>query len=216
MTSEQALAKQPWWKTVLTYMGFRRQSEVVVADAAALADFLNTRAAHVAQTTLYGYLRARAGVRFPELFSNDEFVVSINQAKWNIWVACVSDLTVFAGLLIVRQSGDANCRPALIAAVDSILDRQGVPDEAGPAFGGLVDRLRQRIRLCDWNAYADDEGPFVESPEALVRWAPIVDELKQLDEEIVRNSMRFRWNETRKELLRTLDVPAFLASSRAA
>jgi len=216
MTSEQAVAKQSWWKTALSYLGLRRREKPVVADAAALADFVHTRAAHVAQTTLYGYLRARAGVRFPEMFSNDEFVVSINQAKWNIWLACVSDLTVFAGLLMLRQSGVPDFRPALIETVDGILARQGVPDDAGPAFADLAERVRQRIRLCDWFAYSDDEGPFVESPEALVRWAPIIDELKQLDDEIVRNSMRFRWNETRKELARTLDIPVFLASTRAA
>ena len=46
-----------------------------------LQRFLETRANFVAQASLYGYLRTRAGMRFPELFSDDVFVRSINIAK---------------------------------------------------------------------------------------------------------------------------------------
>jgi hypothetical protein len=39
-----------------------------------------------------------------------------------------------------------------------------------------------------------------------------MDELKQLDEEIVRNSVRFRWQEVRRDFARHLDVQAVLGS----
>ena len=38
------------------------------------------------------------------------------------------------------------------------------------------------------------ENPFKESCLALYNWAPIADELKILDKEIVLNSMRLKWN----------------------
>ena len=38
------------------------------------------------------------------------------------------------------------------------------------------------------------ENPFRESCLALYNWAPIADELKTLDKEIVLNSMRLKWN----------------------
>ena len=38
------------------------------------------------------------------------------------------------------------------------------------------------------------ENPFKESCLALYNWAPIADELKTLDKEIVLNSMRLKWN----------------------
>ena len=48
---------------------------------------------------------------------------------------------------------------------------------------------------------------------ALVEWAPIGDELKQYDAEIVRGSVRFRWQEVRRDLRRDLDAEAVLASA---
>ena len=38
------------------------------------------------------------------------------------------------------------------------------------------------------------ENPFQESCQALYHWSPIADELKTLDEKIVLNSMKLKWN----------------------
>ena len=45
----------------------------------------------------------------------------------------------------------------------------------------------------DFNKYYLD-NPFKQSCLALYNWAPIADELKTLDKEIVLNSMRLKWN----------------------
>jgi hypothetical protein len=45
----------------------------------------------------------------------------------------------------------------------------------------------------------------------LLRYAPIVDEFKELDREIVRNSIRFRWRDVRAQLRRRLRPEAFNA-----
>lgn len=190
-----------------------RRAPTPITDGGALARFLQTRSAHIAQTSLYGYLRTRAGTRFPELFSDDEFVKSINIAKWHVWLACLSDLAVYAGAMLCRQGAlrAAEAAPLMVAVVGEVLRETGVPSDAGPEYGAHADRVRARLALCDWAAVPDDETAFAESPAALVHWAPIVDELKQLDEEIVRNSIRFRWQEVRRELRRDLDARAFLA-----
>jgi hypothetical protein len=59
----------------------------------------------------------------------------------------------------------------------------------------------------------DGEMPFSRSPQALVRWAPVVDEFKLEDDEIVRNSVRFRWQEIRRELRRDLDADALIETA---
>src|SRR5690554_3773392 len=87
------------------YVGLGRKREEPVRDASGLAHFLDTRASFVAQTSLYGYLRTRAGMRYPELFDDDPFVVSINIAKWQIWLACLSDIAIYAGVQLARQRG---------------------------------------------------------------------------------------------------------------
>ena len=186
-----------------------------IADIAALRHFLDTRASHVAQTTLYGYLRTRAGTRHPVLFEDDAFVVSINHAKWQMWLACLSDLSVFAGGLLARRSraGAAAAGTAVRRAVDEILVHTGTPDDSGPLFAEGAEAVRSRLARCRFDAIGDDESAFTASPEALVRHAPIIPELMALDEEIVRNSVRFRWQEIRRELRATLDADAVLGRS---
>ena len=178
-----------------------------------LRAFLQTRASHIAQMTLYGYLRTRAGTRFPELFDNDAFNVSMNIAKWHVWLACLSDLAVHTGGLLRRNShATAEDVGALMRRlVEDLLQETGTPAEAGPEFAAHAQRVRARLALCDWRATDDEEAAFVESPAALVYWAPIVDDLKALDEEIVRNSVRFRWHEVRRDLSHNLDPAAVMS-----
>lgn len=204
MTDHKSGGISSLWQSISVYFGrMGRRRKVVIADRASLEEFLDTRAAHVAQTALYGYLRTRAGTRFPELFADDLFVESINIAKWQVWLACLSDLAVHAGIMLRRQSG----APAPVVArlmqdaVGSILAKTGIPADAGSHFVPGAERVRSRIQLCEWIVTDDDEAAFGQSPAALVQWAPVTDDLKELDEEIVINSVRFRWHEVRRELL---------------
>ena len=215
-TSSTNIFSSAFWKSLLGRFGGRRSArDTPILEPGGLARFINTRAAHVAQTALYGYLRTRAGTRFPELFSNDAFVTSINIAKWHVWLACVSDLAVCAGGL-VRRRAPTNARQVgdlMQAVVGLVLQEAGTPVEAGTEFDAHAQRVRARVALCDWDMGTEGEAAFSQSPSALVQWAPIVDELKALDEEIVRNSVRFRWLEVRKDLERLLHAEALIASS---
>ena len=192
--------------------GFRRRPEPVV-DRDSFRRFLHTRSNYVAQYSLYGYLRTRTGVRFPELFNDEPFVRSINIAKWHIWLACLADLAVYAGGLVLQRTHApaAEVGKLVSTAADSILSEVGVPAEADSEFPEHAARVRTRIALCDWSSVGDDESAFSESPAALVRYAPVTDELRQLDEEIVKNSVRFRWQEIRRQLRENLDAEGVLA-----
>lgn len=205
-------------RLVRDYVGGGRKRDQPIDTFEDLARFLDTRASFVAQTSLYGYLRTRAGARYPELFDDDQFVISINIAKWQMWLACLSDLSIYAGgLLAARAPEHASASgERLLETVNRILAGTGIPPDAGPAFAEHAQRLRQRVAGCDWTSVSDDEAPFRESPAALVTWAPIVDELKQLDEEIVRNSVRFRWQQVRRDLRRLLDSGALCVSQASA
>jgi len=200
---------------VLRRLFHGRRSTEPIRDTAALRGFLHTRASFVAQMTLYGYLRTRAGVRFPELFDDDQFIVSTNIARWHVWLACLSDLSVYAGGMVRHNSGasDADVGRLMQRLVEEILAENGTPEEAGPEYSDHADRVRTRLALCNWSVQTDGDAPFVESPTALVRWAPIVDELKALDEDIVRNSVRFRWHEIRRQLRRALDAESVMSAA---
>jgi len=181
-----------------------------VTDAASLGEFIDSRSSYVAQASLYGYLRTRAGSRYPDLFSRPDFIADMNIAKWHLWLACVSDLAVYAGGLLRRRttSSAADTGKLIGSVVAAVLANAAASDEAGEAFAQHAERVRARIALCGWDGLAEGGAPFTESPAALVRWAPVVDELKALDEDIVRNSIRFRWQEVRRELQQALDADA--------
>lgn len=205
-----------FWQTVLAYLGRGGGPRVRrIIDPSGLRAFLETRASHVAQTALYGYLRTRAGTRSFELFTSDDFAVVMNAAKWNVWLACLSDLAIYAGGLVA--AGD-HTREAVVGrmmnrVIDDILGGMGSPDGADGHYAELANALRKRVASCAWSQVPDDETAFSESPGALVHWAPIMPELKQLDEGIVRNSIRFRWQDVRRELRATLDAAALLESA---
>ena len=190
---------------------FKRKREPI-DSAAALERFLETRSTYVAQTSLYGYLRTRTGVRYPELFHDPVFVRSINIAKWHVWLDCLSDLAVYAaGMMAAQAPGRAEEADALVRRlVLAILDRHGTPADSGDGYAAHADRVRARLEALSSRGFADGEAAFTESPGSLTKYAPVVDELKALDDEIVTNSVRFRWHEIRRDIRAALNAAAIL------
>ena len=60
-----------------------------------IEEFIQTKSAWVAQVTLYSYLKTRMGTRYVLHFDNDEFMKSVNLAKWNIYAVALQDLTFY-------------------------------------------------------------------------------------------------------------------------
>lgn len=216
--------KRFWWlslrpselvDTFRTYLGLGRTAELGPIDTPeALAHFLETRASYIAQTTLYGYLRTRMGMRYPELFDDDSFVEGVNMAKWEIWLDCLSDLSVHTGARVAQAMPRDALRVADLMShvVDEVLARTGNPHDAGAGFLEHADRVRERIAHTYWLAIGEKEAAFTESPKSVVQWAPIIDHLKTLDEEIVINSVRFHWQEVRRAFAQHADAPAILSA----
>ncbi len=213
-TLSRAVLSKDTWKTLADYTGLGGgRSARPITNPEALAAFLKSRASHVAQTSLYGYLKTRAGTRFPEMFENPNLLLAMNMAKWQIWLACLSDLTVYIGGLIRHRTrlDNEQVSQLLGRAVDSILDETGLPADAPEEFPDTVERLKIRVANIDYSSVSDDEFAFSESPEALFRWAPIADELKKRDRVIVRNSVRFRWQEIRRSARKLLEAEKLAA-----
>ena len=181
-----------------------------------LADFLRTRSSYVAQTSLYGYLKTRMGTSYRIYFEDDTFSASIRLAAVKLFLSCLADLTVFAAALSERDGG---LPPGGAAALASHCFRQaaeqGLADAgAGPVPAETLERFDLRIRTADWAAAADGRHAFAGSEGDLVRFAPVVDEYKALDREIVTNSIRFRWRDVRDQLRRRIDAPALGGAMR--
>ncbi|MCT8996983.1 hypothetical protein [Chelativorans intermedius] len=188
-------------RQAIVHLGLRRERGPI-DTVEALARFAHTRAAFVAQKKLYGYLKARMGTRYPSMFEDDVFVQSINIAKWHVFAACLSDICVHAAAHVAAagaMEGEAARRLAL-RCYDAGLaaNREAVEDPAMPAVWRSA--FLERLQAIHWENLAAGGDSFTESPRALYRWAPIADELKRHDREIVENSIRFAWVEIARDL----------------
>lgn len=183
-----------------------------------LVDFIQTRAAYVAQTALYGYLKTRMGTRYREVFQDETFVPAINQAKWRSYGACLSDLAVFAAAL---AGGERRLESREMAALarhcfKTAVERTFDDGDAERLRAPLVENFARRTGEVIWPNAAQGEHAFTTSPREVVDAAPIADELKQYDAEIVINSVRFRWRDVREQLRKRLDGEAVCADWRGA
>jgi hypothetical protein len=168
-----------------------------LADLDDLEDFIQSKSAWVSQVTLYGYLKTRMGTRYVLHFENDEFMKSVNLAKWNIYSVALQDLTlfIFSYLKSNMNYQDVDKAKEIFLKIldDETINKmpQNIIDEAKKNF-------EARIQNIDWNVYCDDI-PFNPSALSLYKWAPIADELKTLDRKIVLNSVILKWDIIKKE-----------------
>jgi len=156
-----------------------------------LQKFIQQRSAHVTQTTLYGYLKTRIGVKFTAMVEDDVFSKSINIAKWNIYMTAIADcsLYVFSYLIAEKNLKENDCKEIYLNIIENEKEN-GLTDEI---YQRAKQEFLNRYDKINFNKYYI-ENPFKESCLALYNWAPIADELKTLDKEIVLNSMRLKWN----------------------
>ena len=159
--------------------------------------FIQSKSAWVSQVTLYSYLKTRMGTRYVLHFENDEFMKSVNLAKWNIYAVALQDLTFFTFSYLKAnfnyQDIDKAKEIFLKILDDEILNKmpEDIIEEAKINFD-------QRLQKIDWNIYFNDL-PFNPSALSLYKWAPIAEELKTLDRKIVLNSVILKWDIVKKE-----------------
>ena len=71
---------------------FGRQNRIEELES--LCSFVSSRSSYVAQVSLYGYLKARAGTRYVSLIKDPLFASSMKRARDRIFFACLMDLTL--------------------------------------------------------------------------------------------------------------------------
>ena len=168
-----------------------------------LEHFIQTKSAWVTQVTLYSYLKTRMGTRYVLHFDNDEFMASVNLAKWNIYSIALQDLTffTFSHLKVNSNYQDTNQAKEIY---NKILDDEisnsmplDIIDETKKSFN-------ERFQNLDWEIYYKDL-PFNPSALSLYKWAPIAEELKILDRKIVLNSMILKWDIVKQEFKKLIE-----------
>ena len=155
-----------------------------------LEKFIQERSAHVTQTTLYGYLKTRIGVKYIAMMEDDKFIESVNIAKWNIYMVALADCAfyVFSYLIAEKNLKENDCKEIFL----NILEKEKNNGLSEEIYIYGKKKFLERLEKISFSSYYLDD-PFKESGEALYYWSPIADELKTLDKKIVLNSISLKW-----------------------
>jgi len=162
-----------------------------------LEDFIQTKSAWVTQVTLYGYLKTRMGTRYVLHFENDKFMTSVNLAKWNMYAVALQDLTFFTFSCLKNNLNYQDIDKAKEIFL-KILDDETKNKMPLDIIEKAKKNFNERLKNINWSTYYNDL-PFNPSALSLYKWAPIADELKQLDRKIVLNSVILKWDIVKKE-----------------
>ena len=156
-----------------------------------LKSFIQERSAHVTQTTLYGYIKTRIGSRYALMFEDEVFLKSINLAKWNIYMAALTDCTLYVfSYLIDKKNLKKNDALEIFLEIIENEKNNGLDSDL---FENTKLEFNQKLKEVDWEKYHQD-NPFKNSGLSLLKWSPIAENLKVFDKEIVLNSIKLKWN----------------------
>ena len=162
-----------------------------------LENFIQTKSAWVTQVTLYGYLKTRMGTRYVLHFENDKFMGSVNLAKWNMYSVALQDLTLFVFSFLKTNLNYQDISKAK-EIFFKILDDETSNDMPLTIIDEAKKNFNERLQNLNWDNHYDNL-PFNPSALSLFKWAPIADELKNLDKKIVLNSVILKWDVVKKE-----------------
>ena len=162
-----------------------------------LEDFIQSKSAWVTQVTLYGYLKTRMGTRYVLHFENDKFMASVNLAKWNMYAVALQDLTFFTFSYLKTNLNYQDIDKAKEIFL-KILDDETTNKMPLVIIEEAKKNFNERLQSINWNTYYNDL-PFNPSALSLYKWAPIAEELKELDRKIVLNSVILKWDIVKKE-----------------
>ena len=168
-----------------------------------LEQFIQTKSAWVSQVTLYSYLKTRMGTRYVLHFENDEFMASVNLAKWNMYAVALQDLTFFTFSYLKTNLNYQDIDKAKEIFL-KILDDETTNKMPLDIIEEAKKNFNERLQSINWNTYYNDL-PFNPSALSLYKWAPIAEELKQLDRKIVLNSVILKWDIIKKEFTQLIN-----------
>jgi len=203
-----------YWRLFASAFNFKRHIGTIDTFEK-IEDFAITRSAFIAQKTLFGYVKTRMGTRYPDMFKDDVLIRSINIAKMHVYAACLSDLTIWTVAVAYThidmpdsqrvQISESVFRNGLELNLDTSVSEFSVED--------ACRTFRTRLQTVDWHGAALTRDNFTESPPAVVKWAPIADSLKKYDVEYVENSVKFAWNNIRRQFIKRLSTDALVEAA---
>ena len=174
---------------------FSKYKQIKTVDQ--VKTFIQEQSAQVTQMTLYGYLKTRMGAKHVIMFEDKDFLRSINIAKWQIYGISLIDCTFFCFSFLYKEKNFLKTDQANQIFFE-ILNTEKAGGMDIEAYNNSTKEFNLRFPEVNWETYYIN-NPFQKSSRALYDWAPVADELKKLDKQIVLNSMILKWNNIQKD-----------------
>ncbi len=181
-------------KLVLPLINFLvRQNRIDEVES--LRSFVSSRSSYMAQVSLYGYLKARVGTRYVSLIKDPLFASSIKTARNRIFFACLMDLTLHVLKTIHARKQQNFQKLDPFARQFFIQTLAKAPEEVFESLERekVILEFEKHLSRHNWSGTDDSHESFSGSRSALLKWAPVVEEFKIQDKEIVSNSIYFKW-----------------------
>ena len=184
-------------KKILEYLGLRPKKPLTKRSE--LVEFIHRNASFVSQVTLLTYIKARAGTQYPKLFENTEYLESIEIARSHLYPSCVADLAFFViNEHCLKDLKGKTAHIILFNLVDEVFSFAKCDKNIFKDLDEMKIRCEEQLKAIKSDAI--NHKLFKLSSDTFFRWAPMAEEFKKEDEEIMRNSIHFRWIEVRREL----------------
>lgn len=169
-----------------------------IGSAAELADFMDSRAAFLAQKSIVEFCRVRAGVYWQKLFSEKEFQAALNHSRWRAYPACYAIVAEMVEGALREPAGSR--QRGLPAALEKValasFSKYAVPEGSPPAFWeDAAELTRQRLAATQ----TGPSRPVREIPEPLAR---TVFEAVPIHPDLLTNDYDYIFNFLRMNLLR--------------
>ena len=176
-----------------------------ITNNSELMQYIRNQSAKVTQQTLYEYVRTRMGTLYVKMHDNENFIESLNIAKWNIYTVALQDLSLFCHSFIDNKYKKNFTNLELEKFYKTILDLEISQGLKQDLLDEKIKEFNLRLRDTDLKSFFQNK-PFKNSSLALYYWAPIADELKQQDRNIVLNSIHLKWKNVEKEFPKILEL----------
>ncbi|RWK55418.1 hypothetical protein [Mesorhizobium sp.] len=172
-----------------------------IGSVGELADFMDSRAAFLAQKSIVEFCRVRAGVYWQKLFSEKEFQAALNHSRWRAYPACYAIVAEMVEGALREPAGMR--QRGLPAALEKValasFSKYAVPEGSPNTFWeDAAELTRQHLAATQ----IGPPRPVREIPEPLAR---TVFEMVPIHPNLLTNDYDYIFNFLRMNLLRAHD-----------
>ena len=147
------------FETIKSKAGFNKPP--TFSSLEEIISYVEEQAAYVSQTTLYGYVKTRAGTQWPKLFNDETYLISLRMARWYIFGACVADLALFKDkgpISLTDISLRQNISLAYLEQIFIKLKNNNLVNSVRGAKGGYVlEKSPEEIKISKIISAVDEE-----------------------------------------------------------